>query len=56
MPMKSPPLYMPTPLSACDPNGHAHADDASINSFATAPTPTMIRPTPMLGIDALHSN
>jgi len=36
-----------------------HADDVSINSFATAPTPTMIRsplPTLILKIDVLHSN
>ena len=49
----------PTPASARDPYRHAHADDASIHSFASAPTPTMIRsplPTSMLKIDVLHSN
>ena len=35
---------MPTPTSARDSYRHAHADDASIHSFASAPTPTMIRP------------
>jgi len=55
-------LYTPTPTSARDSytGRHAHADDdASIHSFATAPTPTMIRsplPAPMLKIDVLHSN
>ena len=49
----------PTPTSARDSYRHAHADDASIHSFASAPTPTMIRsplPKPMLKIDVLHSN
>ena len=50
---------MPTPTSARDSYRHAHADDASIHSFASAQTPTMIRPPllkSMLKIDNLHSN
>jgi hypothetical protein len=53
------PLYTPTPTLARDSNRYAHADDASIHSFASAPTPTMMRsplPKSMLKIDVLHSN
>ena len=52
-------LYTPTPTSARDSYRHAHADDASIHSFTSASTSTMIRstlPTSMLKIDVLHSN
>jgi len=59
MSIQSPPLYTPTPTPARDSYRHAHADDASINSFASAPMPAMIRsplPTPMLKMDGLHSN
>ena len=51
--------YTPTPTSARDSSRHAHADVASIHSFASVPTPTMIRsplPKSMLKIDVMHSN